>query len=317
MIPKVPRELNKINHPEYVIEPPDVLQLDLIAAVPKPPFRFKPLDVVGVSVSNALPGTSVSNTFTIGPDGSIDLGPPYGPVLIAGLTLEEARSTVTQHLSREIKGPVATVSLVQARGTQQIRGPHLVRQDGTVGLGIYGSVRVVGLTAEQAKQAMEAHLSKYFLNPEVALDITGYNSKIYYVVFEYGTAGQQVSRLPITGNETVLDGIAQMNGLPTVADPNKITVSRPSPTCGVNQILPVDWTAIVDKGDTRTNYQILPGDRIIVKAYVASEIDARLARIIAPIERLLGITLLGSSTINSIRTNPNGNGGTGNSSGVP
>jgi hypothetical protein len=40
-----------------------------------------------------------------------------------------------------------------------------------------------------------------------------------------------------------------------------------------------------------------------VKAYPLVETDVTMARVISPIERLFGITLLGSSTVNSIRTN--------------
>ena len=307
--PSLPRELLKASHPAYVIEPPDVLQLDLIAAVPKPPYKIRALDVVGVSVPNALPGSPVAGAFSVGPDGTIDLGPPYGSVEIVGLTLSEARAVVEQHLSKQVKVPAVSVSLVQTRAGQQVRGPHLVRADGTVGLGTFGAVSVVGLTVAQAKAAIEEQLGGFFLNPEVSLDVIGYNSKIYYVVFEYGTAGQQVVRLPVTGNETVLDGIGQMNGLPTVADPRRITLSRPGPGGCPPQVLPVDWQGIVERGDTRTNYQILPGDRLVVKAYPLVEADYKLARVIAPIERLLGVTLLGATTVNTIRTNPNLNNG--------
>ncbi len=299
----VPRELQKVSHPRYIIEPPDILQIDLVNAVPKSPYKIRPLDVVGVVVSNALPGGTVSGPFSVGPDGTIDLGAPYGSVSVTGLTLEDARKAVIKAISRELKDPVVTVSLVQARGSQQIRGLHIVRADGVIGLGSFGEVSVVGLTIAQAKEAFETHLSKYFQDPEVALDVVGYNSKVYYVVFEYGGAGQQVVRLPATGNETVLDGIAQVNGLPTVADPKRICLSRPGPEGCAPQMMPIDWRAIIQDGDTRTNYQILPGDRILVKAYPLVETDVRLARVISPIERLFGITLLGSSTVNSIRTN--------------
>ena len=37
------------------------------------------------------------------------------------------------------------------------------------------------------------------------MDVQGFNSKLYYVILDGGGAGQQVVRLPVTGNETVLD----------------------------------------------------------------------------------------------------------------
>jgi polysaccharide export outer membrane protein len=63
----------------------------------------------------------------------------------------------------------------------------------------------------------------------------------------------------------------------------------------------VDWKAITQAGRTETNYQLMPGDRI----YIASDPLIRaynyLDKMIAPVERVLGVLFLGSSTINSIR----------------
>jgi polysaccharide export outer membrane protein len=309
--PAVPRELSKTTQPAYIIEPPDILQIDLIGAVPTAQSKLRPNDVVGVAVTDTLPNFPISGPYTIGTDGTIDFGPPYGAVKVVDLTPSAARDAIDKFLSAELKKHKVTVSLLQTRASQQIRGAHLVRADGTIGLGSYGSVPVVGLTVAAAKRAIEDQLRPLFDNPEVSVDVVGYNSKIYYVVFDLGGAGQQVFRLPITGSETVLDGIGQLNGLPQTADTRRVCLSRPGPPDCPPQVLPVDWRAIVEMGDTRTNYQLLPGDRIVVKAYPLVEVDIRLARIVSPIERILGVTLLGSSTVNTIRTNPNLNGGGG------
>ncbi len=307
----LPRELQKVTQPAYVIEPPDLLEIDLLAAVPKPPYHIHPLDVIGVVVPDALPDAPIAGTYSVDPSGSIYLGPQYGSVTVAGMTIEEARDATQKHLitAAGLKKPTVSLSLVQTRASQQVRGAHLVKGDGTVGLGLYGSVYVVGMTLPEAKLAIENHLKAYIQDPEVSLEIVGYNSKIFYVVFDYGGAGQQIQRLPLTGNETVLDGIGQTAGLPTIADAKKIWISRPQPGDCPPQMLPVDWKAITEQGDTRTNYQLLAGDRVIVKAYTLVEVDTKLARIIAPIERLLGVVLLGSSTVNEIRTDPNSVGG--------
>ena len=55
----------------------------------------------------------------------------------------------------------------------------------------------------------------------------------------------------------------------------------------------MDWIGITQHGITFTNYQVMPGDRIYVKAQKLVTIDRTLARIFAPIERVFGITLLG------------------------
>jgi polysaccharide export outer membrane protein len=138
------------------------------------------------------------------------------------------------------------------------------------------------------------------------VEVTGYNSKVYYVIYDGGGAGQQVARMPITGNETVLDAVSQLAGLPVVSDAKRIWISRPAPAGCSCFTMPVDWHAITECADTRTNYQILPGDRVFVKAYRMTEADNTLARVLAPIERLFGVTLLGTSTVRAINGDTNG-----------
>ena len=88
----------------------------------------------------------------------------------------------------------------------------------------------------------------------------GYNSKVYYVIFDGGGYGQQLYRLPVTGNETVLDAISQLNGLPSFASLKEIWVARPAPDDACcDQVLPVDWAAITDRGATATNYRARTG----------------------------------------------------------
>ena len=67
-----------------------------------------------------------------------------------------------------------------------------------------------------------------------------YNSKVYYVITEGAGFGDNVRRLPITGNETVLDAISQVQGFSRLSSKN-IWIARPSPA-GCDQILPVDGT---------------------------------------------------------------------------
>jgi polysaccharide biosynthesis/export protein len=205
-----------------------------------------------------------------------------------------------------------------------VQGQHLVRPDGTVSLGVYGSVQVAGLTIDQAKEVILQQLSKRAKSGDkideklLNVDVLAYNSKFYYVIFDGGGYGEQVARFPVTGSDTVIDAIAQVNGLPAVASKKHVWVARRCPTApGGQRVLPVDWIGITQHGSIETNYQIMPGDRIYVRADKLIKIDTGLAKFLSPIERVLGVTLLGSQTVNSIRTNPNrvGTAGTGTTTG--
>ena len=77
----------------------------------------------------------------------------------------------------------------------------------------------------------------------------------------------------------------------------------------------MDWCGITQKGIAATNYQILPGDRVYVQADMWYCLDHALYRVITPIERVLGVTLLGSTVVNSIQGNQGGTGGGGTGTG--
>jgi polysaccharide export outer membrane protein len=312
--PDVPRELNKVNLPEYRVEPPDILLIEAVRAIPRPPYRAEPLDVLYVALQEGIPNEPLAGQVSVEPDGTINLGPSYGgSVQVVGKTIPEIRAILEQHFIThlKVKKPVVTVSLSQGRAGQRISGPHLVRPDGTISLGTYGSVRVTGMTLAEARRAVETHLSQFLLDPEISVDVQNYNSKIFYVVLDGAGAGQTVVRLPVTGNETVMDAVAQVNGLTAVSSQDRIWVSRPAPDGGCHQILPVDWRAVVENADPATNYQILPGDRVFVAAYPLTKLDIVMARMIAPVERAFGVILLGTSTVNNIKFPQGGLGGRG------
>ena len=306
----IAKELEKTILPEYRVEPPDILLIESVRAIPKPPYKVEPLDVLFVQASPTLPDEPLSGLITVEADGTIKLPGSYGkagPIQIKGKTIPEVQKYLEEKLGPIINANKlqVTVNLSQSRAPQRINGPHLIRPDGTIGLGTYGSVKVTGMTLPEVRQAIESVLSATLLDPEVSVDVQNYNSKLYYVILDGGGLGQTVHRLPITGNDTVLDAISQVSGLAAVSSKDRIWVSRPGPTGTCHNILPVDWCAVTELGDTGTNYQLYPGDRLFVASYPLVRVDSALARFISPIERILGVTLLGSSTVNSIRTDPN------------
>jgi polysaccharide export outer membrane protein len=295
----VPRELKKVSLPPYVIEPPDILTINAVRLVPRPPYRIAALDALGIQVTKTLPNAPIAGVYAVEPDGTVDLGFTYGTVRVIDLTVPEARKAIERHLESRLVPPFeVSVTLVAAQAMQQIRGPHLVRPDGTIGLGVYGSVYVDNLTIPEARLAIEQHLSQFLLRPEIALDVSGFNSKVFYIISDGATYGEQVTRLPITGKTTVLDAVGLVNGLAPVASKHHIWIARPAAKGACkDQTLAVDWVGITQRGDPSTNYQIFPGDRIYVQAQALVTTDNALAKLLSPLERTLGIISLGNNTV--------------------
>jgi protein involved in polysaccharide export with SLBB domain len=97
--------------------------------------------------------------------------------------------------------------------------------------------------------------------------LVGRQSKVYYVLGQVNAPGS----FPLTGRETVLDGIVAAGGLNTKGSRSNIILSRPTAPDGCRLVLPVCFRQIVQLGDTTTNYQLQPGDRVYVPSQTLGE----------------------------------------------
>jgi protein involved in polysaccharide export with SLBB domain len=317
--PAIPREQARTSLAPYRVMPPDILLIDAVYNVRGTDTRLRSGDQITIRLLKGLPldlgeetpgnmlqlaakqpelqAKILNGPYQVEPDGTVDLGAAYGKVFVDGLTIAAAKATIEKYLHDlgGLRDPKLSIELTDASGRQVVAGQHLVRPDGTVGLGIYGQVYVAGLTLPEVRQSVETQLSQFLNGPVVSVDVMAYNSKVYYIIADGGGYGQQIVRLPCTGNETVLDAIAQINGLPQVSS-KRVWVARPNPAPGGRpQILCVNWRSITADGVATTNYQLLPGDRVYVQADDLIATDNFLAKVVAPINRVLGSVLLGIS----------------------
>jgi protein involved in polysaccharide export with SLBB domain len=143
-------------------------------------------------------------------------------------------------------------------------------------------------------------LAQYFDSPRVGVSVSQYSSVGYYVIVA-GTIGatESIQRYPITGNETVLDALAQPGLASLAISSQTLWLARPGPS-GLDQILPIDWHGIARGAETATNYQILPGDRLYIVNDAAVAVNDFIGTLSAPVNHLLSIGNLGVGTINGM-----------------
>jgi RNA polymerase sigma factor (sigma-70 family) len=198
-----PRELMKTLMPSYVVDPPDMITVEVL---------------------EAIPGRPISGERLVRPDGKITLN-WYGEVYVAGLTPLEIKEKVILHLRK------------------------------------YLSDEQLGLVMPDPERPGRSRAVSAIDSTRVYVNVEAYNSKNYYVLGEVAAPG----RFPITGNETVLDAINFAGGLMATASKSNLRLVRP-PVPGVSsqQVLRVDYSAIAYEGDPTTNFQLRPGDRLIV-----------------------------------------------------
>jgi polysaccharide biosynthesis/export protein len=297
-----PHELAMQPLPAYRIESPDVIAIDMLKLVPKQPSRAGIYDVFYIH-ANGLPGHPIDAQYMIANDGKVNLGPVYGKVKVVGLTEDEMKMELNKSLRQWLADPDVNLQLQRVAGSQPVTGQYLVGPDGTINLRHYGQILLAGKTVTEARVAIQNHLKQFLDSPEISVDVVSYNSKVFYIVTQGAGIGDSVRRLPSTGHECVLDAMAQVGGLTQVSSKN-IWIARPSAASPDKPtILHVDWDAIT-RGETSTNYQIFPGDRI----YVAEDPEITRTNLIgkktAPIERITGIIGLTTNTISGLNSTP-------------
>jgi len=295
------RERSMVSLPAYRIEPPDVLQIEMLKLIPLPPYRAEVFDVLYIR-ANAPQDAPIDSNYLIEAEGTINLGPQYGSVRVAGMTIDEIRTTLDKWLRQYLTDPNPSVQLARVSGAQPVTGQYLVGPDGTINLRQYGVVNIAGKTVTEARLAIEKHLQRFLDSPQVSVEVLAYNSKVYYVILQGAGLGDNVRRLPVTGNETVLDAVSQIGGLLQLSS-MKMWIARPAPhNFGCQQVLPIDWDGIAQGAQTATNYQLMPGDRLYIAEDEMLTFTNVVARVTAPIERLAGIASLGTSTLRSFQT---------------
>jgi len=299
-----PRELSMVALPAYRVEPPDILMVEMLKMVPLPPYRIDIYDVLQIRVQGTLLDQPIDGFFLVEGEGVVTLGPAYGRVHLTGMTVEQARDAITANLKQVLNKPEVSVQLARTAGTAPVTGEYLVGPDGTINLRQYGTLCVAGKTVTEIRAALNKQLSQYFDSPDASVEVRQYNSKVFYVITE-GTGagmGDNIRRVPITGNDTVMDALSAVNGLSLISS-TMVWVARPAPGgFGCEQILPVDYEAITRGASSATNYEIMPGDRVFVAEDNMIAVNGWLTKMTAPIERLLGIASLGTSTARSWET---------------
>ena len=134
----------------------------------------------------------------------------------------------------------------------------MVRKDGSFEMKLIGSVKVAGMTADQAAERVRAGLAKdYLVNPEVTVGIVDYARKKINILGE--VRGPGVYSFPSRGPLLLSDAVALAGGFLPTADTAHISVKRME---GDREVaLDVDGSA---KGDGA--FRLLPDDAITVAA---------------------------------------------------
>ena len=198
----------------------------------------------------------------------------------AGVPTELAKTSLPPH--RVEAGDVLVIEPNDFNSPIRLASDQTVQQDGTIELGTYGRLQVVGLPVEEIQGQVQQMITQHEARrrqtrfelaahsaestQEIAQDfgvtvrLVSQESGLFYVMGEVNAPGSY----PLVGNETVLDAIIAAGGLSDRANDHQIILTRPQIGGQARVILPVCYQQILQLGDVSTNYQLQPGDRVYV-----------------------------------------------------
>ncbi len=176
-----------------------------------------------------------------------------------GLNHEFSKQTVPDYFvepgDRLLIEPIELDSKFHAVGDQE------VKVDGSVDLGRFGRIRVAGMTVEAIEVAVADQIAVIAGEREaVNVQLIEANASQVYVLGAVGSPGTYA----LDGHETVLDAILKAGGLTSKASPCDIMMVRPTNPCDRRVVQRICFRQITQLGDVSTNYQLQPGDRIVV-----------------------------------------------------
>ena len=237
--------------------------------------RIQPGDFVRINVAGVLPEHPIANELRVSEEGWITLGAIYGRAQVAGLTIDEATTSTKDLLQKSVRAP--SVTLEFAAPLQPPTLPKLATIDrlGSVALGGIGRLSLGNLHAAEAERIIATAVRESTgFNMRCTIEVK-YRDRFYYLIAKSGSNPFQVERVRLEGGERVIDALSsggtEGNTKVSLYDGTTVMISRPvGGKMGKDEVLKVDWEAILLGTDSETNYELRPGDKVVVNLDAAA-----------------------------------------------
>jgi polysaccharide export outer membrane protein len=233
---------------------------------------MKNLGIVLLGITAAAMLTSCSMTRHTGP--KFDARAPKLSVLT---NLASVNST--NHIRSEWLQPSTNLFTlgpgdhidVEMLGDAPIRSAITVGPDGKIYFYLLPGLDVWGLTLTQARQLLETNLTKYVKEPRVSVNLRGVDSQRVWLLGRVQNAGVY----PMSGPMTLLEALSLAGGTlnssasGTTEDLADLTHSF---VVREGQTLPIDFDALLRKGDMAQNIYLQPDDFVYMPSSATRDI---------------------------------------------
>lgn len=190
--------------------------------------------------------------------------------LAGGLALSAQAEDYTLRSGDQLSIIVAQDETISTSPTANFT-PYVVRPDGKVAIPYVGEIYASGMTVAQFTDTVKAGLSKYIVDPDVAVNIIKWGSVRVYVFGEVHKPGAY----ELTKGHTVMDAIGAAEGFTWDTAKKKIFLIHQDDT---NKAIPIHLNDMLKTGNMKENYTLREGDIL----YLTKNSKINFARDIAP-----------------------------------
>lgn len=158
----------------------------------------------------------------------------------------------------ELAGAVMQIPTSGAAGVDTVAttsppAGFVVDHNGMIQFPYAGTLKLAGLTEEQARILLSSKLARYINNPKVTLRVQSYRSKRIYIDGEVKAPGlQAINDIPMT----LVEALNRSGGLLPTADQSQIYITRGEATYRINLL------QLVQKGINPASIMLAHGDVI-------------------------------------------------------
>jgi polysaccharide export outer membrane protein len=236
----------------YLLGPGDVLGI----TVQRPPGRYRlgPGDVISVAVQRF---SDLSFQAQINPEGNITV-PLLGTVSLQGLTLQQAEAKIRSGLNRFVIDPIVALSLTGQRPELSFQAQ--INPEGNITVPQLGTVSVQGLSLEEAQEKIRLGLSRFLVDPVVAVGLAGARPVQVTISGEVPRPGIYPIASP---TPRLADALLTAGGSTLNADLRQVQVRRKLIDGSVVSQT-IDLYATLQNASSLPNLRLQDGDAIIV-----------------------------------------------------
>lgn len=160
-------------------------------------------------------------------------------------------------------GPVGPGSDASTSATTAPPAGFIVDHEGMIQFPYAGTIKVAGLTQDQARNLLISKLSKYLKQPKVTLRVQSYRSKRVYVDGEVKNPGlQAINDIPMT----LVEALNRAGGVLPTGDQSQIVINRAGTNYHIN--LP----QLVQRGVNPGSIMLANGDVVRVRSREESKV---------------------------------------------